>query len=178
MPSTSFDIAILGSGPVGCALALGLARHAPDPARIALMGPAPAARAAGRSTDPRALALNQGSRQWLEMLGAWPAQAADILSVHVSQAGHLGRTVIDRAGLGSPRLGSVMRNMSTVVPGNFFELVPGSGPTPERRARAIVEAIDANDADRAADACVGLLTEQGDLLFKLLASRGMFAVDD
>ncbi|HLM16445.1 MAG TPA: FCD domain-containing protein, partial [Acidimicrobiia bacterium] len=75
----------------------------------------------------------------------------------------------------SPRLGSVMRNMSTVVPGNFFELVPGSGATQQRGARAIVEAIDADDADRAATACVELLTDQGDLVIKLLASRGMFA---
>jgi DNA-binding GntR family transcriptional regulator len=78
----------------------------------------------------------------------------------------------------SPRLGSVMRNMSTVVPGNFFALVPGSGPTQQRGTRAIVEAIDAGDADRAADACVALLTDQGDLVIKLLASRGMFAGDD
>ncbi len=75
----------------------------------------------------------------------------------------------------SPRLGNVMRNMSTVVPGNFFELVPGSGLTQQRGARAIVDAIEADDADRAADACVELLTEQGDLVIKLLASRGMFA---
>ncbi len=78
----------------------------------------------------------------------------------------------------SPRLGGVMRNMSTVVPGNFFELVPGSGATQQRGTRAIVEAIDADDADRAADACVELLTDQGDLVIKLLASRGMFSVDD
>ena len=78
----------------------------------------------------------------------------------------------------SPRLGSVMRNMSTVVPGNFFELVPGSGATQQRGARAIVDAIDAGDAERAADACVELLTDQGDLVIKLLASRGMFATDD
>lgn len=76
----------------------------------------------------------------------------------------------------SPRLGTAMRNMSTVVPGNFFELVPGSGPTQQRGAQAIVQAIDAGDADRAAAACVDLLTEQGDLVIKLLASRGMFAV--
>ncbi len=78
----------------------------------------------------------------------------------------------------SPRLGGVMRNMSTVVPGNFFELVPGSGATQQRGTRAIVEAIDADDADRAADVCVELLTDQGDLVIKLLASRGMFSVDD
>lgn len=77
----------------------------------------------------------------------------------------------------SPRLGTAMRNMSTVVPGNFFELVPGSGPTQQRGTRAIVEAVEAGDADGAADACVELLTEQGDLVIKLLASRGMFAGD-
>jgi len=108
MPRTTFDIVILGSGPVGCALALGLARHAPDPARIALMGPEPRLRPSGGSVDPRALALNHGSRQWLEPLGAWPARSADILTVHVSQAGHLGRTLIDHAELGAPRLGSVV----------------------------------------------------------------------
>jgi DNA-binding GntR family transcriptional regulator len=78
----------------------------------------------------------------------------------------------------SPRLGGVMRNMSTVVPGNFFELVPGSGATQQRGARAIVDAIDADDADRAADACVALLTDQGGLVIKLLASRGMFASEN
>ena len=36
----------------------------------------------------------------------------------------------------SPRLGSVMRNMSTVVPGNFFELIDGSGPVQQRRHEA------------------------------------------
>jgi 2-octaprenyl-6-methoxyphenol hydroxylase len=108
MAHTTYDIAILGSGPVGCALALSLARHAPDPARIALMGPAPKPRTPGQSLDPRALALNHGSRQWLEQLGAWPAHSADILTVHVSQAGHLGRTLIDQAELDAPRLGSVV----------------------------------------------------------------------
>ena len=78
----------------------------------------------------------------------------------------------------SPRLGSVMRNMSTVVPGNFFELVPGSGAIQQHGASEIVEAIDAGDADAAADACVTLLTDQGDLVIKLLASRGMFAADN
>jgi DNA-binding GntR family transcriptional regulator len=85
------------------------------------------------------------------------------------------RTLLATAG--SPRLGRVMRNMSTVVPGNFFELVPGSGAVQQAGTRAIVAAIDAGDADRAADACVTLLRDQGDLVIKLLASRGMFAAD-
>ncbi len=77
----------------------------------------------------------------------------------------------------SPRLGRVMRNMSTVVPGNFFALVPGSIAVQQRGAKAIVDAIDAGDAGGAADACVTLLTDQGDLVIKLLASRGMFATE-
>lgn len=108
MSAPTYDLVILGSGPVGCVLALGLARAAPHPDRIALMGPAPAARAPGQSIDPRALALNHGSRQLLRHLDAWPVRAADILTVHVSQAGHLGRTLIDQAELAVPRLGSVV----------------------------------------------------------------------
>ncbi|WP_103035621.1 FAD-dependent monooxygenase [Castellaniella caeni] len=108
MSAPTFDLVILGSGPVGCALALGLARGCAQPERIALMGPDPAPRADGQAIDPRALALNHGSRQLLRHLGAWPAHAADILTVHVSQAGHLGRTLIDQAELGVPRLGCVV----------------------------------------------------------------------
>ncbi len=77
----------------------------------------------------------------------------------------------------APRLGAVMRNMSTVVPGNFFELVPGSGKVQQAGAERIVAAIARNDPDAAADACVNLLRDQGELVIKLLASRGMFAAD-
>jgi DNA-binding GntR family transcriptional regulator len=77
----------------------------------------------------------------------------------------------------SPRLGSVMRNMSTVVPGNFFELINGSGPVQQRGTKRIVSAISSGDPDAAAEACMRLLRDQGDLVIKLLASRGMFAAD-
>lgn len=103
-----FDIAIVGTGPAGCALALCLARQAPDPARIVLLGPDAPHTSQPAPTDPRTLALNHGSRSLLESLGAWPQHCADILSVHVSQAQRMGRTLIDQAELDVPRLGSVV----------------------------------------------------------------------
>lgn len=114
MDSPTYDIAISGAGPAGSALALILAGKTPKPQRIALIGrhfiTPQAATGSNSSTavDPRTLALNHGSRVLLEQLGAWPDESASIDIVHVSQRGRLGRTVIDHAELGVPRLGSVV----------------------------------------------------------------------
>lgn len=116
METPDFDIVILGAGPAGCALALALARKARDPSRIALLGPrGPAAPRAGTGAaassgvDPRCLALNHGSRVFLETLGAWPESSAEIRHVHVSQRHRLGRVIIDHRDLDVPRLGDVVR---------------------------------------------------------------------
>lgn len=116
METPDFDIVILGAGPAGSALALALAQKARDPGRIALLGPARQAApapgtgsAAALGVDPRCLALNHGSRVFLESLGSWPHAAAEILHVHVSQRHRLGRVVIDHRDLGVPRLGNVVR---------------------------------------------------------------------
>jgi len=116
MKTPDFDVVILGAGPVGTALALSLARKARDPSRIALMGPsrpkAPPAStglSASSGVDPRCLALNHGSRVFLETLAAWPTASAEIRHVHVSQRGRLGRVVIDHEDLRVARLGDVVR---------------------------------------------------------------------
>ncbi|HEY9279229.1 MAG TPA: FAD-dependent monooxygenase [Eoetvoesiella sp.] len=111
MESPDYDIAITGAGPVGSALALLLAGKAPKPKRIALIGKhfiSQPRSGAEQSIDPRTLALNHGSRVLLEQLGAWPAESASIETVHVSQRGRLGRTLIRHSELEVPRLGSVV----------------------------------------------------------------------
>lgn len=74
----------------------------------------------------------------------------------------------------SPRLGAVMRNMATVVPGNFFAFIDGSGAVQQRGAKRLVTAMRRRDPDRAADECLRLLRAQGDLVVRTAAARGLF----
>ncbi|MDP5238216.1 FAD-dependent oxidoreductase [Uliginosibacterium sp. 31-16] len=84
------DIAIIGAGPLGLATALALARRGHTPQIF------DARSAAASQTDSRILALSQGSRDLLELLGAWPAaQATPIRRILVSQQGHFGQTHLD-----------------------------------------------------------------------------------
>ena len=83
MNDSPLNLAVIGAGPVGLALALHAARTLPD-ANVTLFD----ARAADKDVagDPRTLALSLGSVQILERLGAWRAELAQpILEVHVSQ---------------------------------------------------------------------------------------------
>ncbi len=69
-----YDAIIGGGGFAGKALALGLARFAPDGFRVALVD----AEAPGASAnDPRASALSAASKGLLSALGIWQALAAD-----------------------------------------------------------------------------------------------------
>ncbi len=103
------DVTILGSGPVGSTLALLLAQATRHPERIVLCRPERATEgSADTQSDPRSMALNHGSRVLLSSLGAWPTGGADILDVHVSQQGRLGRTHISHQDFGVPALGTVL----------------------------------------------------------------------
>jgi 2-octaprenyl-6-methoxyphenol hydroxylase len=106
-----YDIAIVGAGPVGLALAGWLARRGSTRAlRIVLID---AREPDASHGDPRALALSHGSRVLLEPL-RWPADASAIDRIHVSQRGHFGRTVIERDEHDLPALGYVVRYGSLV----------------------------------------------------------------
>ncbi len=106
-----FDVTIVGAGPVGLALAGWLARRsATRELKIALID---AREPEDSATDPRAIAVSEGSRMLLEPL-AWPADATAIHRIHVSQRGHFGRTLIDRTEHDLPALGYVVRYGSIV----------------------------------------------------------------
>lgn len=106
MTAQAFDIAIAGGGPVGLALAAMLVARGRDPDSIALVDARPVEVAA---RDPRSLALSFGSRQLLSQISGWPATATPITRIHVSRAGHFGRTLIDAHDYALPALGYVCR---------------------------------------------------------------------
>ena len=100
----STDILVIGAGPVGMAFAQAMRE---GPWRVLLLDHhAPNA----WQDDPRALALAHGSRQMLEQLGAWQADAATpIRDIHVSQRAGFGRTLLHADDYQIPALGYVMR---------------------------------------------------------------------
>lgn len=99
-----FDIAIVGAGPVGLALACQLLRTSPW--RLALIDAGTPDRAA---RDPRAIALSHGSRQLLEQIGAWPRAVTPIEHIHVSQRGRFGHVTLHHDEHDVPALGYVVR---------------------------------------------------------------------
>jgi DNA-binding GntR family transcriptional regulator len=129
-----------------------------------------------------------GVRRAVERRGpslAEPLEAIQKKIAKVKDAGKLyelaldfHRTVIDAAH--SPRLRTVLRQMTDVVPGNFFELVPGSDAAVREGTAAIVNAIERNYREIAEREYAAMLHRQGDLVADLFRQRGMFeqAKDD
>ena len=91
------DVAVIGAGPVGATLAALAAGRGLD---IALFEARP-----GPSGEERILALSHGSRDILDEARAWPAPAAAITSIHVSQKGGPGRAVLEASESALPALG-------------------------------------------------------------------------
>src|SRR5450759_2741610 len=102
------DILIAGGGPVGAALALALEGSGHSvvlaEARSADSGGAGSA----DSGDARPIALSYSSLLILELLNAWSGfPVTPIETIHVSQQGGFGRTLIRAADCGLPALGYV-----------------------------------------------------------------------
>lgn len=98
------DIAIIGGGPVGAALALALRGSGLD-VRILEARPAEVA-----SADARALALSYGSRLLLDRLGVWDElrSVSTIRTIHVSQRHSFGRALLRAEEMKVPELGYVL----------------------------------------------------------------------
>lgn len=97
------DVLIVGAGPVGLALALGLKDAGLD---IVL---ADARARDATATDPRILALAHGSRLMLDKLGVWQGlPTTPIKTIHISQQGSFGRSVLHAADHDLPALGDTV----------------------------------------------------------------------
>ena len=91
------DVAIVGAGPVGAMLAVGLGRLGATVALIEKAAPDAAATTVG---DKRHYGLSRGSRIALHGLNLWHAiaeHAVDISRIHVSYRGRFGAAVLDAA---------------------------------------------------------------------------------
>jgi 2-octaprenyl-6-methoxyphenol hydroxylase len=99
------SVVVVGGGPVGATLALTLQHKG---IAVTMLE----ARAKGAAYhDQRALALSYGSRAILEKLGVWEkldAQATAINTIHISQRGSFGRSLLKAQDHDLPALGYVL----------------------------------------------------------------------
>jgi 2-octaprenyl-6-methoxyphenol hydroxylase len=103
MSANIVDVAICGGGPVGATLALALEAMGRS-CKVLDARPVNAI----AKPDSRAIALSYGSRLVLERLGVWAAlNATPITTIHVSQQGAFGRTVLTASDEDVPALGYV-----------------------------------------------------------------------
>jgi 2-octaprenyl-6-methoxyphenol hydroxylase len=102
--SVSCDVAIVGGGPVGAALALALRDSGLSVVVLEARKPEDG------SSDPRALALAYGSRLLLQRLDVWDSitPVSTIKTIHISQKNSLGRSVLRAGESGTPDLGYVL----------------------------------------------------------------------
>jgi 2-octaprenyl-6-methoxyphenol hydroxylase len=103
--NSSVGIVIVGGGPVGATVALALAKQGIASTLLE-------ARSQGAAyPDGRALALSYGSKLILERLGVWQAiapKATPINTIHISQKGSFGRSILRAHEHQLPALGYVV----------------------------------------------------------------------
>jgi 2-octaprenyl-6-methoxyphenol hydroxylase len=101
-----YDLIIIGGGLVGMALALALRGSGISVLLLEARG------LPEKTEDSRPLALSHGSRIILERLGIWKAlpEVTPITTIHISNRGGFGRTVLKAADIGVPALGYVLNH--------------------------------------------------------------------
>jgi 2-octaprenyl-6-methoxyphenol hydroxylase len=103
------DVVVVGGGPVGMAAALAASVHALSALLLE-------AQSDFGGRDGRVFALSHGARLILERLGAWEGigAATPIRTVHVSQRGRFGHTMLQAEELGLDALGYVVTEAELV----------------------------------------------------------------
>src|SRR6187455_1555371 len=101
-----YDLIIIGGGPVGMALALALRGGGVSVLLLEARG------LPEKTEDSRPLALSHGSRLILERLGVWKPlpDVTPITTIHISNRGGFGRTVMTADDIGVPALGYVINH--------------------------------------------------------------------
>ena len=101
-----YDLIIIGGGPVGMALALALRSSGTTVLLLEARG------LPSKTEDPRPLALSHGSRLILERVGVWGAlpKVTPITTIHISNRGGFGRTILTAVESGVPALGYVLNH--------------------------------------------------------------------
>lgn len=104
MTTKCYDVVIIGGGPVGMALVIALQKSGLSILLLEARG------LPEKDEDPRPLALSHGSRLILERLNVWNKLSAPtpISTIHISNQGSLGRTLITTEDAGVPSLGYVV----------------------------------------------------------------------
>jgi 2-octaprenyl-6-methoxyphenol hydroxylase len=104
MNESQCDVAIIGGGPVGAALALALQGNG---LQVVVLE---ARESELNTTDPRALALSYGTRLLLQRLGAWDAlrDVSGIKVIEVTQKQTTGHTTLRAEEMKVPDLGYVL----------------------------------------------------------------------
>jgi DNA-binding GntR family transcriptional regulator len=74
----------------------------------------------------------------------------------------------------SPRLASLSRLLRNIVPGNFFDAVPGAMAHQKRGLAAVTKAVRAREGDLAELECRTMMARQGDSVVALLGARHLF----
>ena len=173
------NLAVIGAGPAGLALALLAAERLPG-AHIHLFDTRPLDR--DISGDARTLALNLGSVRLLQRLHAWRPEAAQaIQTVHVSQAPPspvAGAVWIRAAEQGVPQLGAVLPYGALVAPlqQRWLDRAEQQRDRLFTRFATPVHAIRSNTAGVELDCGDGPLVERFDLA--VVAEGGVFAEQD
>lgn len=163
----SVDVVVAGGGPVGASLALALRGSGRTVVLVE-----PRARAEG---PLRPVALSHGSRLVLERSGAFARiESTPIESIHVSQAGGFGRTLMRCEDHALPALGYVTdasQVAGTLLEAATPERLPGRVASWEDAGERVAVAIDGEHGPRRIAARLLVLADGGRLAGDDLALR-------